>query len=812
MGANVTLNGTGSTDKEDAPSGDPTGTKLTYEWNLTSKPSTSALTDSSLKPSDSVAKPYFFPDKEGVYVLKLSLKDSKGKWSNLNDEDAVTITVLNAPPVPDAGSNRSVSLGANVTLDGTGSTDLEGAPTGDPAGTKLNYDWNVTSRPTGSSIIDTSLKPSDKVAKPYFYPDREGTYILKLSVQDPWGKWSDLASEDPVTIKVSNLPPNPDAGTGYTVYTGEKVTLNGTASTDPEYAPDGDPEGDLLSYDWNITRYPPGSLVRDSSLQPSDGAAEPYFYPDKPGKYTFSLAVRDRFGKWSNRANQSTVLIDVLKPNDPPVADAGVDIARYVETFIYLNGSRSYDIDGSIIHYNWTCTSHAVDLTFPDSDTPFFYADAVGTYTFTLKVQDDNLTWSSNEDRVIVTVFEPGVNLPPSADAGADQQVILGATVVLNGSESSDPDGQIISWNWTCISHPGIVINNRNSSSPSFIPEEAGSYIFTLMVTDDNSSTSTPDEVVIVVESPPVNSIPVAVAGDDLWGYTGDLITLDGSESYDIDGLIMDHNWTCLNHTVEFIGSNTSKPGFIPSEPGEYVFSLSVMDDKGAWSLEDIVVVLVWEKYTPPPIIQNVTPYIGPFLFDDGSPVGNANITLSPEDDYAWGSDWTVDEITSGDGYAYFGDGIPPGNYTCTAYLDNGSLIGTFPIEIFQNGSFLVKDGVIPKAPLPPAGDDDDIVDDDDIADDDDIVDDDDVVDDDDTVDDDIVDDDTTDDDTMDDDIDDDTGQPEEETEFPTVMVSIIAVVLFLLVVGGILIMVLRKPKVAYEERDWEELKTKQEE
>ncbi|MGA1849043.1 MAG: FG-GAP-like repeat-containing protein, partial [Thermoplasmatota archaeon] len=107
VGSNVTLNGTGSTDKEDAPAGDPTGTKLTYEWNLTSKPSTSTLTDSSLKPSDKVAKPFFHPDKEGTCVLKLSVKDSKGQWSNLNDEDQVTITVLNAPPVPDAGSNRT---------------------------------------------------------------------------------------------------------------------------------------------------------------------------------------------------------------------------------------------------------------------------------------------------------------------------------------------------------------------------------------------------------------------------------------------------------------------------------------------------------------------------------------------------------------------------------------------------------------------------------------------------------------------------------------------------------------------------------
>ena len=115
-----------------------------------------------------------------------------------------------------------------------------------------------------------------------------------------------------------------------------------------------------------------------------------------------------------------------------------------------------------------------------------------------------------------------------------------------------------------------------------------------------------------------------------------------------------------------------------------------------------------------------------------------ANITLSPEDEWPWGSDWTITVPTMIDGYAFFDKGLPPGNYSCSAYLENGSLIGVFSIEIFPDGSFHVKDGTIPMTPLPSAGDDDDEpIDDDEPVDDDDQPDDDEPVDDDEPIDDD---------------------------------------------------------------------------
>ena len=223
-------------------------------------------------------------------------------------------------------------------------------------------------------------------------------------------------------------------------------------------------------------------------------------------------------------------------------------------------------------------------MTFEDTAHPFFFADEVGKYVFTLKVQDDNESWSLDEDTVNITIVEPGVNLPPSADAGIDIRVTLGDKVTLNGTGSEDPDGEILSWIWTCLTHTGVVLSDTNSSKPYFTPTAAGTYRFRLVVMDINHTYSEPDDVVVIVEEPYVNARPIADAGEDIYAYEGDLVTLDGSESFDVDGIIEDYNWTCTNHTLELVDANSSKPSFIAELPGEYVFSLSVMDDSGAWS------------------------------------------------------------------------------------------------------------------------------------------------------------------------------------------------------------------------------------
>ncbi|MBN1390004.1 MAG: VCBS repeat-containing protein [Candidatus Thermoplasmatota archaeon] len=499
-----------------------------------------------------------------------------------------------------------------------------------------------------------------------------------------------------------NERPTADAGEDIEVMLGEPVNLNGTGSTDPEDAPSGDTNGDILYYDWNVTSYPSGSMIRDSSLLPTENSARPSFTPDRAGRYRLTLRVRDTDGNFSSVEDVLEVM--VLKPNDPPVADAGLDRSGHVgETFI-LNGSASMDIDGTIIEYQWNCTSHELTFTGQGTVNASFKPQTAGSFNITLRVRDDNDTWSL-PDMMNVQVSNVGENLPPVANAGPDQEVLVGVVVTLDGSGSMDPDGYIVQWEWTSTSHPEMTLDNINSSSPTFTPEQEGDHIIALRVQDSNDTWSSQDMVIISVEAPYVNRIPVAVAGQDMDVLVGELVTLDGRDSYDEDGYIASYNWTCISHTVTLISSMGPTPSFVPGEAGEYVIALTVSDDQDAWSLEDRVIVNV----TEPPMVTTYDISLGPFRFEDGTLVTGGIVSL-----IQGGSTETA--ITDDEGKALFED-VMAGSYKCRVQVDGEDPTPLFDIIVEEGGSVSIPGGlpyVHKEVVIPHDDDDDDLQPDDD--------------------------------------------------------------------------------------------------
>ena len=90
-------------------------------------------------------------------------------------------------------------------------------------------------------------------------------------------------------------------------------------------------------------------------------------------------------------------------------------------------------------------------------------------------------------------------NQPPTADAGPDQTLRVGTTVQLDGSASSDPDGDSLTFSWKFISRPTgslAELADADTEAPTFTPDVKGNYVVELTVDDERGGTSS-DRVTI---------------------------------------------------------------------------------------------------------------------------------------------------------------------------------------------------------------------------------------------------------------------------------------------------------------------------
>jgi hypothetical protein len=173
-------------------------------------------------------------------------------------------------------------------------------------------------------------------------------------------------------------------------------------------------------------------------------------------------------------------------------------------------------------------------------------------------------------------------NRPPIADAGPDQNVSTGSLVTLDGSASSDADGNRLVYSWTLVSQPSgsaAVLSDSTAVRPTFTADLDGAYIFQLVV-NDGTTESAPDSITVTAAT--ANSAPVANAGPDQNIATGSLVTLDGSGSSDADSDPLTYSWSLISvpagSSAVLSDPTAAAPTFTADLDGDYVVQLIVND------------------------------------------------------------------------------------------------------------------------------------------------------------------------------------------------------------------------------------------
>ena len=278
MGTLVTLNGTGSS-----------GASLTYGWSQVPGGPSVALTGAT------TAHPTFtaptVPSTGGNVTLQLVV--CEGSSSNCSDPAIVNvhITNVNRPPVAEAGPDQTVQEGSPVILDGSASYDPDVEP--------LTYTWLQVFGTPVSLVHPNTSTPSFTAPS---VGASGGQVDFELIVTDARG----LNHSDYISVVISNVnqPPITDAGPDQTRNENTLVTLDGSASSDPDL--------DTLHFSWSQTGGPIVLLTGANTPNPTFTA--PTVGPGGT-VLTFQLVVND--GQASGSAD--TVRVAIQDVNDPPV-------------------------------------------------------------------------------------------------------------------------------------------------------------------------------------------------------------------------------------------------------------------------------------------------------------------------------------------------------------------------------------------------------------------------------------------------------------------------------------------------------------
>ena len=451
----------------------------------------------------------------------------------------------NTAPVANPGGPYEGAAQQPILFDGSRSTDPENQP--------LTYAWLFSDggRATG--------------ARPSYTFKQPGAFTAALTVTDSAG--ATHVATATVTIAAANRTPAVTAGGPYSGDVAVPIAFSSTAS---------DPDNDALTYSWTFG---------DGTT--ATGAAPRKAY-STPGTFTAKVVVSDGRGGQV----EATAAVTVRAANQRPVARVGGPYTGQVQSPITFSGGASSDPDNDTLSYAWSFGDGA---TGSGASAAHAYA-STGTFTVTLTVNDGR--GGSHAASTQVTVG--GANGNPIARAGGPYSGEIGVPVAFDGSESSDPDGDALTYAWS-FGEGG----SRTGPIPAYVFAQAGTFTVTLTVNDGRGGTATATvPVSIMAPAPGENRNPVARLVAPTSTEAGIAVILDGSSSSDPDNDALSYAWQ--------FGDDQQGSGVSASHawttPGTYTVTLTVTDARGATHMAAQQIVVAAQPDRAPPVMSLLAP------------------------------------------------------------------------------------------------------------------------------------------------------------------------------------------------------------
>lgn len=327
------------------------------------------------------------------------------------------------------------------------------------------------------------------------------------------------------TVTVSASSTNVDSG--------DNVSLTASGS---------DADGDDLSYTWTRVA---GPAVE---LSATTGATTSFTAPQVTDieNITFRVTVSD-----GEAESSADVTITVKSENEPPeVVVAPITGEKEAGSVVELDARGSSDPESDDLSYAWTQLSGtSVTINNADQALASFIVPDVETSEvarFRVSVTDaaDNVTSAEVDVTFAPATAVPENQAPEAVVAAVDGLQSIGTTVYLDARDSSDPDGDTLTFNWTQVSGPTVSIDNANQARASIVVPElevSESATFQVVVTDTDGLTDTAQ---VAIEFRGANSAPNASANSALRRVpSGQAVTLSASTSGDPDGDTLAYLW-----------------------------------------------------------------------------------------------------------------------------------------------------------------------------------------------------------------------------------------------------------------------------